>query len=124
MACPECSDENLPDIVDVSPSAKVVLCQFLGYDDCRSGHVSEISDSENEQSDDDGMPPRKHREMVGDRIRESAITINHAHRGVHHASHAEITSGVTGEWITGPDGGFYHYWKCRGCNKIHSFTDK
>jgi hypothetical protein len=26
--------------------------------------------------------------------------------------------------ITGPDGGFPHYWKCDQCSKLYSFTDK
>ena len=107
LVCETCSEqlttddtvngETLPNL-----DARAALCQFVEYDKC--------VESEPE-----------------------CITINLEHLNTNHVSYSTITAVQPGDdpldpdckrWITGPDGGYYHTWRCRNCNHVSHATDK
>jgi hypothetical protein len=127
FVCPECSEDTLLDEKTPNLKAKVVLCQFLGYDDDVPVDDDDEEDGEKEDDDDDDQAPLT--EMAD--VDPSRIGHNYASRNKNDVSYEQVTAPMGApddephkRWITGPDGGFYHYWRCRACEALHSATDK
>lgn len=49
--------------------------------------------------------------------------LDFSQKDIDYVKNEDIES-ITGEKMTGPDGGMYLYWKCRLCKKSHTTCDK
>ena len=116
LVCNQCSDPTLIDHEEINEDASVVLCQFLGYDDCDAG--------------DEDCPVEfrgKRVCMSGKDIDINKICHNYEARNVSCVSFGDICGDTLEgrkKWITGPDGGFHHYWRCNKCQTVVEALDK
>lgn len=100
ILCEKCSDvmEEYEETREIYP---IVLCQFLGYDDCDKPYVYE-----------------DHPIMIGNDNLDQ-IEINYVNKNQYYVNHDELEKPLTGY-----SGGGTHYWKCNICNEIYILTDK
>jgi hypothetical protein len=101
-------------------SYPINLCQFLGYDNWDHSD----SDTESDTLDTDTEDEPKITEMQSSQLDVDKIGISYVNKNQYHVNQDEIENGPTGEKLTGPDGGFYHYWRCNVCHSKYSLTDK
>ena len=102
--CPDCSSDLFCEDQDtLDKNAIISLCTFLGYDD---PELQEHKEPTYFMTDGDFN--------IGE------IGHNLSHENKMYISYDDYIS----HNYTGPDGGYYHYWKCTECKKILSLTDK
>ena len=110
IGCDKCSETRVPIL---EPDDKVVLCQFLGYHtevNDKEYKGAAIIKSDDEEFEDDAWP---------------LLFLDFSHLNQYYASFEDPNMAQPEKLsLTGPDGGFCHYWKCNRCNKEYSLTDK
>lgn len=106
LLCKNCSDKDYIVIKEgeyvPNYDASIVLCQFLGhqYDDTR------------EEDFDDSI------------FDYTYIDNRFEHKNIYYAHVDDLKNLGPKCLITGPDGGFDHYWRCNKCNTTYKETDK
>ena len=81
------------------------LMQFLGHDDVYD------KNSDNLNLD------------VENNLNLSKIGYSYLDENMYHVDQETIVKNC-GEKLTGPEGGFHHYWKCNTCDRYCKFSDK
>jgi len=118
IACPKCSDfdkiDETADFDKLLPNAMLVKCQFLGY------MAQRIFPDEDENAPD--CSGGRYDSDDDDDDFDQSIDYQFAEKNQFHINFKDITAKQGN--ITGPDGGFPHYWKCHKCLTIYDYTDK
>ena len=111
IGCDKCSEVHSSELYH----DKVTLCQFIGYN--TRVNVKEYKGAaiiKNEHGDDDEIEDE-----------DEMLYLDFSHLNQYYASFEDPNMSKPEKLsLTGPDGGFCHYWKCNRCNKEFSLSDK
>jgi hypothetical protein len=104
-----------------------IPCQFLGCGLIGTNYRKELRGDSDRECECPYENPADNPELGGNMTEELMQTSPHylsfVDRNVTYVKNEDIES-ITGEKMTGPDGGNYLYWRCNQCHHIFNTCDK